>query len=231
MPNYEEMKLLRETTYLNKNCNCYICRTGSYTGSVKVLKGRGKIKPLSIINLENGLYGASESRILPPKINEVVKTTRKICDTCKLEFGVGINHLCNSSSSVDNVLKIVSSLPPKQKDQVLYSMMKDSLGKGSGDMEISSKRAKARVSLNPTKNKNLNFTEENLDNFQEQTGASSRFMSKVTNLIRVGAGKKAVPSYYREHASEKANLLKDAYHTTIDTFDVGEGKKEERPVI
>ena len=47
-----------------------------------------------------------------------------------------------------------------------------------------------------------------MDNFQEKTGCSSNFMERITNLIRAEAGNGAVPSYYRNHASNKAKPLK-----------------------
>ena len=57
-------------------------------------------------------------------------------------------------------------------------------------------------------------------------------MAKVTNLIRVGGGKKAVPAYYREHASEKSKSLQHIYHNKVEYFDVeGSKTQEERHIV
>lgn len=58
-------------------------------------------------------------------------------------------------------------------------------------------------------------------------------MAKVTNLIRVGAGKNAVPTNYRDHASEKSKSLSSLYNTKVESFDVegSPGIRAERHVV
>ena len=64
------------------------------------------------------------------------------------------------------------------------------------------------------------------------TGASSRFMGKVTNFIRSNAGRKSVPAYYRDQAAAKSKLMGDLYHHKVAKFDVeGKYEKQERPVV
>ena len=226
---------MKQTRHSNpdEECNCYICKTGRSRDNSKVQKKVGLSKPSTVISKDNGLLAANKSESHKPKAiqDQVISNTVKICVYCKNTVGVGISHPCKPSSTVDNVIKIVDTLPPKQQNQVLHSKLKDCVGKRSGDTILSTRGSKAKVSLNPPEQKKLNFTEQNLDNFQEQTGCSSNFMEGMTNYIRAGAGRKAVPSYYRDHASKKAKLLTDSYHISHAVMDIGDGKKDKRPII
>lgn len=227
------MKLLKVTRHsTDKQCNCYICLTGRSVSHPKVVKGRGLSKTTTSITIENGLLAAGKTESHQPQTKqEEAPNTFKICIHCKNTVARGISHPCKPSNTVDNVLDIVDTLPKQHQDQVLYSKLKDCIGSRSGEAIIATKGSKAKVALNPPEQKKAHFTEQNLDNFQEKTGCSSNFMEGVTNLIRTGAGKGAVPSYYRDHASIKAKLLEDTYHISFAVMDVGEGKRDNRPII
>lgn len=59
-------------------------------------------------------------------------------------------------------------------------------------------------------------------------------MKKITNFIRTTAGKKSVPFYYRDHASQKAKVLEEIYQCGFADFDVEKkvpSQKEKRPVV
>ena len=232
IPNYDQIQLLKETRKSNtdKDCNCYICQTGRSKCHSKLERGSTKLS--ASITIENGLLAASKPKV--PKVksnNKVTSNTIKICAHCKNKVSVGINHPCNKSENVANVLKIIDTLPKKQQDQIIYSKLKDSIGNRSGETALTTRGSKATVTLNPPEEKKPFYSKECLDNFQEHTGTSSNFMKKMTNFIRVGAGKKAIPSHYRDHASKKAKQLKDIYHTSSTIMDIGEGEKGNRPII
>lgn len=78
------------------------------------------------------------------------------------------------------------------------------------------------------------FSTESLDNFQVNTGASSRQMKKVTNFLRSNAGKHSVPAYYNTtHVNENSKKLENVYQSGIFEFEVGQktNVKEKRPVV
>ena len=97
---------------------------------------------------------------------------------------------------------------------------------------LSTKGKGSRVILNPDDDKETKFSAELLDNFQVNSGVSANFMNKVTNLIRVGAGRSSIPPYYKEHMSDNSQSLAHLYHTKLEYFKVeGSQLKEERYVV
>lgn len=45
-------------------------------------------------------------------------------------------------------------------------------------------------------------------------------MRNLENFIRCNAGKNAIPKNYRNHATERGNILKDIYKVGSHVFDV-----------
>ena len=102
----------------------------------------------------------------------------------------------------------------------------------SSEVLLSTKGKGSRVILNPDDDKETKFSAELLDNFQVNSGVSANFMNKVTNLIRVGAGRSSIPPYYKEHMSDNSQSLAHLYHTKLEYFNVeGSQLKEERYVV
>ena len=58
-----------------------------------------------------------------------------------------------------------------------------------------------------------------------------RNKKKISHIIRVYAGRKAVPSYLRKSLTDAGKSLASIYYTTTLKMDVGQGKQEERPVF
>lgn len=120
------------------------------------------------------------------------------------------------------------------KDRISRSQSNNGASFQNVDLTLATKGLPARVTYNPKHRKETVFSAESLNAFQRNTGSSLKGMQKLTNFIRSNAGKKSVPAYYREDASEKSKMLKNLYKSERLMFDV-EGKdnndKCERPVV
>lgn len=74
MPNYEDIKLPKETRANNNTCNCYICITARYYGHPKAKLGRGFKRQASRNIGAFRLYGASKIVNLPKNQSIFVKS-------------------------------------------------------------------------------------------------------------------------------------------------------------
>jgi hypothetical protein len=249
MPNFEEILLSKETRASNSQCNCYICLTGRYTGHAKVDTGRGHVRDEVIkIDANNGLYGSSSMSSLPSKVTVPTAEFRipklELCKNCLQEIGKGKRHSCSNKAAPGNVANTVKYLPEKQQEQVITTLLKNNIKLKTTSMEqssstcqnvelnLSTKGRTARLVMNPSQQKQVVFPVESLDNYQVNSGASSSQMEKLTNFLRVNAGKQSVPAYYKEHVSEKAKTLQNLYKNYICEFDVEDKKeKENRTVV
>lgn len=54
-----------------------------------------------------------------------------------------------------------------------------------------------RVTINPSKPKEVFFPEESLDNYKVNLNASQNQMKKVTNFIRSHCGKNSIPAHLK----------------------------------
>ena len=154
MLNYEDIILPRLTrsSELDSQCNCNICLTA---------RSHGKNKRISsdIIDESTGLVGSSDLAELPSK--EPMKTKRpslSICSKCTQEVGLGLSHQCSVAQSSCHIVDHVLTLPERQQEKVITSLLKakvqDAEDDGSGSLNnktisLSTKGAKARVTLNP----------------------------------------------------------------------------------
>ena len=119
MLNYERIILPRSLRNSNQDiiCNCNICLTG---------RSKAKNKRISseIIDELTGLYGSADVAGLPNK--EPVKKARTsitVCEKCRQEIGLGIGHNCKIACSSTNIVDQVTSLPVKQQEQVISSLI------------------------------------------------------------------------------------------------------------
>ena len=126
MPNYKDIILPKETRTSDTGCNCFICRVARQQGNKTfVEKGRGHMRCLGVvIDEDNGKYGASSKEELPVKLKEEQEqNTMQICTWCKSEIGKGKEHQCKISHVPGNIEKIIETLPQKQKDQLIHSLL------------------------------------------------------------------------------------------------------------
>ena len=234
MPNYQDIVLLKETR--NKaDCKCFICLTASASSHPKFQQGRGNKKVEKIINSSNGMYaGATAMKDIIMESNNVIeKKMIVLCNTCKAEYGPGKNHTCSINAAPENILKIVKKLPPRQQEQITSNLLQSQVKESKAEANIACFRGyPARVIVNAKHPNKPHFDVENLDNFQTETGSASNFMKKMCNFIRTGAGKQAIPKYYREHSSDRSKLLEDIYKSKIEYFHIDSNdEQEERAVI
>lgn len=242
MPHYEEIQLSKYTRANGTSCDCYICITAKLKGHSKVQIGRGHKRNAVNIDVRRNTASTSSQASGTSGINNVAdKQTLsiKICNVCFQEIGRGKQHTCNVATVArDNVLKLVEKLPDKQQEQLVTTILKrkfDSTDVGttnSTTIKLSTLGSQMNVELNPKKTTSVAFSTENLDNFKNNTGASSNEMKKLTNFLRSNAGRKSVPVDYQKHVSEKSNILEIFYKDAIYEFDVtGSEKRQKRPVV
>lgn len=248
MPNYADMHLPKATRFHGDTCNCFICLTGRSSSKKKIKKGRGQVRTFSIqIDKSNGIHGGSAVTSLPPQRNVIEEPTNLfiMCKICYQEISRGKPHNCGTPTKArENVMKLVESLPEKQQEQVISSVLKrkrqdNSLSGGNVndvkncEVQLSTEGSKLRVSVNPKKFKPTTFDVESLDNFQVNTGASRNQMRKLTNFLRCNVGRKSIPPHYERHMTENLNTFDNVYQVDLFDFDTdGNGSMEEkRPVV
>ena len=98
----------------------------------------------------------------------------------------------------------------------------NSEGKGANEAEISVKNTfgkDTRLSINMKEQKKVEFTEQQLDNYQANTTTSGNGMIKLSNFLRSTAGRNSVPKFYKNHVSKKAKSLEELYNVEIFDFD------------
>ena len=247
IPNYGDMVLPRPTRdNPDPTCNCYVCLTGRDNRQFSsAVGGRGLVHKESVqIELGAGLVGASTSNTLPQsaKVKER-RPSKQMCTVCKQEIGKGISHICTQSSSSNNVVEQVLQLPEVQQGQIVSALLKekakeqlgiDDIGSNRKNVKVSlsTKGAKASVVLNAQNVAKVVFPESSLDNLQSTLGnISNTHMKTFANFLRVHAGKKSVPSHYRDHVTTSGKHLADVYKKEVIQFENKEGKPLLRPVV
>ena len=179
------------------------------------------------ISPKNGQFGASKSASLPSTTEDLSSpNSLEICIECKAPFGKGLSHDCKLSKTPENILQLVASLPVKQKERLIFSVIKEQQVEGGANKELtlSTKGAAVRLVMNPPEVNIFLFSSDHLHNFQVNAGSSSNFMDRMTNFIRLCAGKKSIPSFYGDTASVMSKCLGHLYKNQVEIFDV-EGSK------
>lgn len=238
MPDYQSITLPRDTRSSDDSCNCYICLTGRYKGHLKIETGRGHKRNLNnTISTSTGRYGASNISQLPKKALENNKKNNiQLCSKCSQKIGKGLSHKCLKVKT--KVSEIIEIIPESIREQVASSIIRNKLGDDSVDrhikdkeVELSTKGSKMRVTINPSKPKEVFFPKESLDNYRVNLNASQNQMKKVTNFIRSHCGKNSIPAHYSEHVSKKSKTLKEVYRQGTFEFDCEKKKICTRPVV
>lgn len=129
-------------------------------------------------------------RIERPKVT----STKKICCKCNSEIGRGKKHTCGKA--IRSVEKMVEQLPDAQKDLIASGIIyrKKELENSSSrhiqnvEIPLSTRGKKLNIIVNPTKKPEIKFSEESLDNFRTNYGASANEMKKFTNFLSCNAG-------------------------------------------
>lgn len=238
MPDYSCIVLPKDTRSMGSQCNCYICLTGRYVGHPKIKKGRGHVRDIKInINAKTGQYGASNIFELAKKVlPQTEKTCIKLCIKCGKEIGKGLSHICSHQTNVEEIIKVI---PESMREQVPSTVIRKKIDSEESDrhlndqeINLSTKGSKMRVVVNPSKQKDVIFSAETLDNMRVNFNLSKKKMKKFTNVIRSVVGRNSVPSHYDKHMSEKSKTLEDIYKKDKFKFQC-DGKKEEemRPVV
>lgn len=221
MPNFEKILIPKETRCSGK-CNCLICQTA-----------RSKSHPNRRHRKTNNKNNKRNKKL-------------SICETCLQVLGKGLPHRCVVSRSSKNAVHILNKtdIPNKQKEQVAVTIIKTKVDQQNINQPTFSERyknvpvnlttggRKATVILNPTPNRSSPFfSEEHLDNLQTNEGFSGRQMEKITNFIRSSAGKKSIPSHYRQHRREKSKVLSECYNIGNFEMETTTAGKLPRPVV
>lgn len=238
MLNYEDIILQRltRTNDPSTECNCCICLTA---------RSHAKNKRISsdIIDENSGLIGSSDLSKLPPKMPESKKrSSLSICSKCKQETGPGLKHQCTVAQSSCNIVDQVLTMPEKQQEQVITSLLKTKIQnaacEGSDSFKdktviLSTKGAKARVTLNPAPVKSgPQFSNESLDQLQMYlNNTSNKHMKGIAQWLRVYGGRSCVEPGFANHITEKGRVLSDQYNLSSHTFEGGDGKEVTLPVV
>ena len=219
MPEFDKILVSKETRSFYE-CNCVICQTA-----------RTKCHP-------NKRFLSNNNR----------QHQLKICELCLQVLGKGLEHRCAGSRHhkiSKNAMNILdrATVSNKQQEQIAVKIIKNKIDQKENTTFRSSKSYKnisvnlstggkpAKVTLNPATSKRaIFFSPDHLDNLQTNEGFSDRKMEKITNFIRTSAGKKSIPSNYRQHRQEKSKILLDCYKKDHFEFETSEGKSF-RPVI
>lgn len=232
MPNFEDIILPIKTRF-TKQCFCYICQTARQNKHVKFVKGKGIVIPsIQISNVESATSNVSTLSSFPTFTPETSRM--ELCKKCFTEIGRGKRHSCSINKASGNIIKtMVDLLPDAQQEQLITTMLhKKSLFKPNTELSLSSKGNKTKVIINPKPQvEKVKFSEESLAAYQSKTGVSSYHMKGLTNYLRSTAGRKSVPSHYKEHINMKKKEFEDIYNHDILDFDIDGGKMEKRPVV
>lgn len=159
MPNWEDIILQKSTrsssALCDSSCNCYICLTASHKGRARTGKklAIGEIlDPRIVIHRDYGVHASQQSKVSQApkkgqKKDSKEKNITKFCRLCFQEVGRGKGHTCVKKTSSkakarENILKLTSTLPVKQKEQICSSLISDAekvcrLGIDNGDVKIS----------------------------------------------------------------------------------------------
>lgn len=88
-------------------------------------------------------------------------------------------------------------------------------------LNFSTTGRKTRIIVNATEKKEIRFTEESLDDFRVNLGASTNKMRRITNFLRCNIGRKTIPVNYLQHMSDKSNILKKVVNCCFTSGKVG----------
>lgn len=245
MPNYEDIILPRDTraTLKEGTCSCYICEKARFKGHIKCSTGKGKKRNVNnIINTSSGPGETLQNEKFSNSLSLKKKPaeTMKLCDKCFQEVGKGKKHSCKNSA--ENMMKIIELLPEKEKEKIAANIIKnkvdcDEAGPSKKIINqtlvlTNSKGRKSRIIVNPSETEKIVLTEENLDNFRVNLGASTNQMRKITNFFRSNVGRMSIPPDYLKHMSKKSKIFNDVYKAEIQEFDCEKiPLKQKRPVV
>ena len=158
MPNYEDIKLAKETRQMT-SCDYYICLTARRTNHSKIKKGRGLVRQFSTkIDINKGLESTVQNASSKTNKNKE-RISLEICSCCFQEIGKGIPHSCKGpcfSSARDNVLNLVEKLPDKQQNQIITTILKRKITTSTNDTDDelvlnNTAGKKTRISVNKKK--------------------------------------------------------------------------------
>ena len=235
MLNYEDIILPKPTRNYDPAstlCNCNICLHARD-------KSKNKRMSTDTIDESNGRYANSDISNLPAK--DVVKKKRSltICTECKQEIGPGLQHSCSIAQSSVNIVDHVLTLPDKQQEQVITSLLKtkaqnleaETSGYQNVSLTLSTKGAKARVTLNPKTVETTKFSNESLAELQlHLNNISNRHMKGIAKWLRVHGGRSIVEPNFANHITKKGMILSDLYNLSKLSFEDGD-ETVERPVV
>lgn len=245
MPNYEDVvfprsnnrSLVYNTAQGDYQCLCYICRTARYKGHNQKKLGVGESLDIrNKITHNNGLFARSFSglKIESSTSNTDVSTIRR-CDKCFERIGKGLSHSCARKQNDEvvlrrNIVSIAEKLPNNRKLQIASELINQCKQDGQESLEMNTSGRK-RIVYFQEKQKNEQFSEECLNNFQISSGVSNNFMKRLTNFLRCKAGRKSVPSYYFKCLSEKSKILDHLYKVDTMEFDTKNSGRDKRSVV
>lgn len=230
---FQRIILKKETRANNRmKCdNCFICKTGSSKCHVDVKKGRGNKRFSSIQTGRN-----QEEITKKPNVST-------ICNRCYGKIGKGIRHPCTQKKRVikvleNNVGKILTQLPENSKDRMVGGILKQKIlnektncpTKKNVDVSLSTMGNKLNLTVHPKKEKEPYFPLEFFYNYQANTGASRNHMKTIGNLLRCGAGRKAVPKDLLRQTSEQGKTLNKIYKVEKFELEVEKEKKDKEIV-
>ena len=232
--NYKAIYLCYRETRDSKACTCFVCLTGSNKGTKTNKGGRGIEKQNIQIRKGNGLNGFDQTNHLEKQIFENKTSALKLCSKCYQQIGRGISHECKTSKSSSNIKHHLNNVSKDQAFKLVSNVLKENKPITNKDkvLHLNTQGRKMRVAINPEKQRELNCSLSELSNLQSSLGnISNNNMQVVTNFIRCKAGKKSIPSNYKQELSKATSEFKHLYqHKTIE-FDGYGGTKVSRPIV
>lgn len=182
MPNYIDIQLTKVTRGRDE-CFCYICQTGRQKGHIKNVGGRGVKKQSISITAGNGLLGTKKEIMAVKTLGKTSKltqtaTTVVMCKICFAEISKLKPHFCKKNIAHKNVLKSIENLPEKTQDYLVHDILVRKARRSNlcsklqnVEMNLKTRGATSRVTLNPVCENPVLFSEEKLDNFVVNTGS------------------------------------------------------------
>ena len=201
--NYSDLTEPRPLTRATDGvCTCSVCTIGRHTGTEhKRHSDEAKNAPYQKANSTHSGAGATPHPI-------------KVCSECLGPFTPGVSHRCNSTSTRENVTKILDQLDPKTKQQVLVESLKgvfDAEGQSTrgGTVSLSTGGKRISATLGQVKHApQVFFTNEAMRRLQIKCGLSDNAAKTLAGFIRIHAGRASVEALQREYLFEQNNMLR-----------------------
>jgi hypothetical protein len=210
MPNFWDIQLPKKT-----RSNDGECRVARFKGHTKTENGRGHIRQ-NITEID-----VNSTKLFTEKAVTSKTLPLSLCKICLQEIGKGKQHSCSTTNVSQNIAKLVvsQSIPEKQQEQTVTSIIKNKLSfKSMPDcnsrtkINLSTRGRKSTIVVNPKKiNDKTIFSHERLDNLKVNIGASSRQMSKLTNLLRSCGGRNVIPANYKQYSGKRATTFEQNF--------------------